>query len=107
MSYDENRINDQIDGGLHEREQLILSGVRLSLDFAEWIDIYGIRNGEHEWTYKGDNYTKTYSTRQMLDEYEKQLRININSQKPIESILSEAIKQSYDKIKDNLKVYKK
>ena len=30
MSYDENRISDQIDGGLHEREQLFLFGVMCS-----------------------------------------------------------------------------
>ena len=30
MSYDENRISDQIDGGLHERKQLFLFGVRCS-----------------------------------------------------------------------------
>jgi hypothetical protein len=67
MSYDENRISDQIDGGLHEREQLILSGVRLSLDFAEWIDINGIRDGRHEWKYKGDNYSKKHTTQEMFD----------------------------------------
>jgi hypothetical protein len=40
----------------------------------------------------------------IVQEYEKQLNISgvINSQKPIEEILSEAIKQNYDKIKDNL-----
>ena len=73
MSYDENRISDQIDGGLHERKQLILSGVRLSLDFAEWIDIYGIRDGKHEWKYKGDNYTKKHSTQEMFDEWQRLL----------------------------------
>lgn len=42
--------------------------------------------------------------KKIVQEYEKQLNISgvINSQKPIEEILSEAIKQSYDKIKDNL-----
>tara|TARA_R110000823_G_scaffold204098_3_gene335151 strand:- start:1090 stop:1323 length:234 start_codon:yes stop_codon:yes gene_type:complete len=73
MSYDENRISDQIDGGLHEKEQLILSGVRLSLDFAEWIDIYGIRDGEHEWKYKGDNYIKKHSTQEMFNEWQRLL----------------------------------
>jgi hypothetical protein len=39
-----------------------------------------------------------------VNESDKKLHISdvINSQKPIEEILSEAIKQSYDKIKDNL-----
>ena len=73
MSYDENRISNQIDGGLYEQEQLILSSVRLSLDFAEWIDIYGVRDGEHEWKYKGDNYTKKHSTKQMFDEWQRLL----------------------------------
>jgi len=44
------------------------------------------------------------NAKQIVQEYEKQLNISgvINSQKPIEEILSDAIKQSYDKIKDNL-----
>lgn len=28
MSYDENRISDQIDGGLHEQKQMYISDVR-------------------------------------------------------------------------------
>jgi hypothetical protein len=50
---------------------------------------------------KKEEYLKA---KQIVQEYEKQLNISgvINSQKPIEEILSEAIKQSYDKIKDNL-----
>ena len=50
---------------------------------------------------KEEDYLKA---KQIVQEYEKQLNISgvINSQKPIEEILSEAIKQSYDKIKDNL-----
>ncbi len=50
---------------------------------------------------KEEEYLKA---KQMVQEYEKQLNISgvINSQKPIEEILSETIKQSYDKIKDNL-----
>lgn len=69
MSYNENKISEQIDGGLNEKEQLILSNVRMSLDFAEWINIHGIRYGEHEWKYKGDNYTKEHSTQEMFDEW--------------------------------------
>jgi hypothetical protein len=44
------------------------------------------------------------NAKQIVQEYEKQLNISgvTNSQKPIEEILSDAIKQSYDKIKDNL-----
>lgn len=73
MSYDENRISDLIDGGLHKKEQLILSGIRLSLDFAEWIDINGIRAGKHEWRYKGDKYTENWTTREMFDKWRKSL----------------------------------
>jgi len=35
MSYDENRISDQIDGGLHEQEQLFLSRVSISTLFDD------------------------------------------------------------------------
>ena len=45
--------------------------IRTSLEFAEWIDIYGIRDGEHEWKYKGDNYKKKHTTRQMFDEWQR------------------------------------
>jgi hypothetical protein len=51
----------------------IIDGVRLSLDFAEWINIYGIRDGEHEWKYKGDNFTKRHSTQEMYDEWQRLL----------------------------------
>lgn len=71
MSYEEHKINDQIDDGLFEREQVILSSVRISLDFAEWIDINGIRNDRHEWKYKGDNYSKRWTTQQMFDEWQR------------------------------------
>jgi hypothetical protein len=71
MSYDENKISDLIDGGLHQKEQLILSSVKLSLDFAEWIDINGIRYGKHEWKYKGDNFSKKWTTKQMFDKWQK------------------------------------
>lgn len=53
------------------KEQLSLYGVRLSLYFAEWIDIHGIRDGQHEWKYKGDNYKKKFSTQEMFDEWQK------------------------------------
>ena len=73
MSYDENRISDQIDGGLQEQKQLFLSSVKISLDFAEWIDIQGIRSDMHQWKYKGDNYSKKHSTQEMFDEWQKVL----------------------------------
>ena len=70
MSYDENRISDQIDGGLHEQEQLFLSGVRRScIDFAEWILKEGFEkyedNGKCWWgKFKED---KDYSTEQLYE----------------------------------------
>jgi hypothetical protein len=49
---------------------------------------------------------KEYLEAQMIIKLYESQQLNIsgviNSQKPIEEILSEAIKQSYDKIKDNL-----
>jgi len=35
------------------------------LVFAEWVDINCIRAWKHEWTYKGDNYSKRYSTQEI------------------------------------------
>ena len=40
-----------------------------TLAFAEWIDINCVRNGEHKWTYRGDNYRKNYSTEDMYRIY--------------------------------------
>lgn len=37
------------------------------LEFAEWIDINCIRAGEHEWTYRGDNYTKKHTTEEIFN----------------------------------------
>ena len=37
------------------------------LEFAEWININGIRDGEHEWIYKVDNYKKKFSTKEMYE----------------------------------------
>lgn len=45
--------------------------VMLSLSFAEWVDINCIRSGAYEWTYKGDNFTKIYSTEEMLNEHRR------------------------------------
>lgn len=35
--------------------------------FAEWIDLNGIRNNEHEWMFKGDNWTGRYTTEEMYN----------------------------------------
>ena len=40
MSYDENRISDQIDGKLHEQEQLFLSRVVLSLNYDKAKELF-------------------------------------------------------------------
>ena len=43
----------------------------LSCDFAEWLNINGIRDGQHEWKYKADNFKKKFSTQEMFKEYQK------------------------------------
>jgi hypothetical protein len=52
-----------------QAQQLNIAGVSVSLfdtlAFAEWVDIFCVRNNEHEWKYRGDNYTKKYTTEQM------------------------------------------
>jgi len=40
-----------------------------TLAFAEWIDINCVRNGEHKWTYRGDNFRKNHSTEDMYQIY--------------------------------------
>lgn len=73
MSYEENKMSDVIDRGLYKQQMLFEHGVQMSLDFAEWIDIEGIRADRHEWTYKGDNYVKKYTTSEMFDLWQKEL----------------------------------
>ena len=54
---------------IEDKPQLNIPDVSVSLfdtlAFAEWIDINCVRNGEHKWTYRGDNYRKNYSTEDM------------------------------------------
>lgn len=40
-----------------------------TLAFAEWIDINCVRNGEHKWVYRGDNFNKSYDTQQLYTIY--------------------------------------
>ena len=40
MSYEENRISDQIDSGLHEQEQLFLSRLVLSLNYDKAKELF-------------------------------------------------------------------
>jgi len=56
---------------LKAKNNEVLDLVMLSLSFAEWIDINCIRSGAYEWTYRGDNFTKTYSTEEMLNEHKR------------------------------------
>lgn len=37
------------------------------LHFSEWIDLVCLRDNRHKWTYKGDNHSKLYSTKEMLE----------------------------------------
>lgn len=38
-----------------------------TMQFAEWMDINCIRAGEHEWTYKAENWESKRTTAEMLD----------------------------------------
>lgn len=49
------------------------------LDFAEWLDIYGIRADRHEWTWKGDNYTKRWTTREMFEKWQEEINVSEDS----------------------------
>ena len=41
----------------------------LAVEFAEWIDINGIRNNEHKWKYKFDNYVKKFTSKEMFEKF--------------------------------------
>ncbi len=40
--------------------------IKSHLSFVEWVDINCIRNGEHEWKYRGDNFKGRYNTKEMF-----------------------------------------
>jgi len=40
-----------------------------TLAFAEWIDINCVRNGEHKWTYRGNNFRSNYTTEELYRIY--------------------------------------
>lgn len=40
-----------------------------ALRFAEWVDTNCVRNGEHKWTYRGDNFCTNYSTENLYRIY--------------------------------------
>lgn len=46
-----------------------------SCGFSEWMDIVAIRDGQHEWKYKGDNYAKKYTTKELYQLYLKEQKI--------------------------------
>lgn len=43
------------------------------LGFAEWMDIEAIRSDEHVWKYRGDNFSKKYSTEALYKIWKLQL----------------------------------
>jgi hypothetical protein len=77
MSYDENRISDQIDGGIHEQEQLFLSRVVLSLNYDQAKELFNElinagrdmerRDGLNQPYISGDEYLHN-----VLDRYKPQ-----------------------------------
>lgn len=44
----------------------------LAIEFAEWIDINGIRDNEHNWKYKFDNYVKKFTSIEMFEKFIEQ-----------------------------------
>lgn len=52
-------------------ESYVDQDIESHLKFAEWLDINGVRNDRHEWKYKGDNYTKKYTTKEMFDKWKE------------------------------------
>lgn len=43
-----------------------------STSFSEWMDIDCIRDGEHEWRYRGDNFSKQRTTKQLYAIFKKE-----------------------------------
>ena len=37
------------------------------LEFAEWMDLNCVRNNQHEWMYRGDNFTNKFSTEKLFN----------------------------------------
>jgi hypothetical protein len=40
--------------------------------FAEWMHLNAIRNDEHLWKYRGDNWTTTLTTKEMYNLFVKE-----------------------------------
>lgn len=43
--------------------------ILIACDFARWIDIVAVRNGQDGWKYRGDNYVKIFTSRELFDVY--------------------------------------
>ena len=56
-------INKHINQIEAEKKELIED----SLHFSEWTNLVCVRNGRHEWTYKGDKHSKKHSTSEMFE----------------------------------------
>ena len=58
---------------IEDKPQLNIHDVSVSLfdtlAFAEWIDINCVRNGEHKWTYRGNNFRSNYTTEELYRIY--------------------------------------
>jgi murein L,D-transpeptidase YcbB/YkuD len=50
------------------------SDIKPSMEFAEWLDIEGIRADRHAWKYKGDNYEKKHTTEEMFHEWQRLMK---------------------------------
>lgn len=44
----------------------------LAIEFAEWIDINGVRSDEHVWRYRFDNYVKKFTSSEMFEKFVEQ-----------------------------------
>ena len=70
FQYEElDRMVDDIDKLVNENN--VIPPVMLSLSFAECVDINCMRCNVCQWTYKGDNYTRIYSTKEMFTEHQR------------------------------------
>ena len=69
--WEEIEIYDNVNSPTVEQFLSQIDVTQEMLDFTEWIDINGIRDGQHEWKYKADNYKKRFSTQEMFDEWQR------------------------------------
>jgi len=67
VSIQKNLVIRKSDGAV--MGEIMRDDIKEHLEFAEWLDIKCYRDGEHEWKYNGDNYTKKYTTTEMYLEW--------------------------------------